>query len=165
MDEEMSGELTRPPDEHDLITLARELNRLEARYVVIGGIAINRLGFVRATQDLDLLIAQDRDNQQRIRKALEVLPDKAVRELGPDEDFSSWVVVRINDEITVDIMTEASGIQFEEAADEIEWDERSGVRIPFASAKLMLRFKQGSVREKDVMDRKFLEQRSSDHPK
>jgi hypothetical protein len=130
--------------------------------VVIGGVAINRLGFVRATMDIDLLIARERANQLRVRQALEILPDKAVRELSPEEDLATWVVVRVNDEITVNLMTEASGIRFEEAAPEIEWIEVAGERIPFASAKLMLRFKQGSVREKDVMDRKFLEERGTD---
>lgn len=150
------GELTRPPDERDLVALARELNRLSARYVVIGGVAINRLGFVRATEDLDLLIARDRANQALVIKALEILPDKAVRELG-DDDLSAWVVVRVNDEITVDLMTEASGISFAEAAPGIEWEEIDGVRIPFAGLHLMLRFKQG-LREKDVQDRLYLEE-------
>lgn len=49
MDAEESPALTRPPDEDDLVTLARELNRLGARYVVMGGLAINRLGSNRAT--------------------------------------------------------------------------------------------------------------------
>ena len=93
--------MTRPPDDQDLVALARELNRLGARYIVIGGVAINRLGFIRATEDLDLLIARDQANQVLVKKALEVLPDKAVRELG-QEDLAAWVVVRVNDEITVD---------------------------------------------------------------
>ena len=58
-----ANELTRPPDDRDLAALARELNRLGARYVVIGGVAINRLGFIRATDDLDLLVARDQANQ------------------------------------------------------------------------------------------------------
>jgi len=150
--------LTRPPDERDLVMLARELNRVGAQYIVIGGVAINRLGFIRATEDLDLLIARDLANQQKVRQALEILPDKAVRELGPDEDLAAWVVVRVNDAITVDLMTEASGIGFAEAQIGIEWDEIEGVRIPFAGPALMLRFKQG-VRPKDELDRKFLEER------
>ena len=48
---EESPALTRPPDEDDLVDLERELNRLGARYVVIGGLAINRLGSIRATED------------------------------------------------------------------------------------------------------------------
>ena len=156
-DETPPDELTRPPDDRDLAALARELNRLGARYMVIGGVAINRLGFIRATDDLDLLIARDLANQQLVKKALEILPDQAVKELG-DEDLSSWVVVRVNDEITVDLMTEATGIGYAEAEAFIEWAVIDGVNVPFASAELMLRFKQGN-REKDVIDRKYLEGR------
>lgn len=155
--------LTRPPDDRDVAALARELNRLGARYVVIGGVAINRLGFIRATDDLDLLIARDLANQRLVRKALEILPDKAVRELAEEEDLSAWVVVRINDQITVDLMTEATGVGYDEAERFIEWQVIEGVRVPFANAELMLRFKQG-WREKDVMDRKYLEDRESNPP-
>ncbi len=161
-DETPEHELTRPPDDRDVAALARELNRLGARYVVIGGVAINRLGFIRATDDLDLLIARDLPNQQLVKRALELLPDKAVRELG-DEDLTSWVVVRVNDEITVDLMTEASGIGYAEAEAFIEWEEIGGVKVPFANSELMLRFKQG-WREKDVRDRRYLEERRKKSP-
>jgi hypothetical protein len=47
---EPGREVTRPPTDADLVSLARELNRLGVAYVVVGGFAINRLGFVRATE-------------------------------------------------------------------------------------------------------------------
>ena len=109
MDREPEKGLTRVPDENDLVKLARELNRLDVAYEVIGGFAINRLGLVRATDDLDLLIARDAANQALVKKALEFLPDKAVRELEKD-DLAQWVAVRVNDDITVDLMTEACGV-------------------------------------------------------
>lgn len=156
MDGEPEPGLTRVPDENDLVKLARELNRLGVAYVVIGGFAINRLGLVRATDDLDLLIARDTANQALVKQALEILPDKAVRELAGD-DLARWVVVRVNDDITVDLMTEACGISYEAAREGIEFVELQGVSIPFASAGLMLKMKQ-SWREKDVADRSFLQQ-------
>jgi hypothetical protein len=155
MDEKPDGELTRIPDENDLVTLARELNRLGVAYVVVGGFAINRLGFVRATDDLDLLIARSKANQSLVKKALEILPDKAIKQLG-DEDLSQWVVVRVNDDITVDLMTETCGVTFEETLGGIEIQEIGGVPIPFAGAELMLRMKQ-SLRPKDAEDRSFLQ--------
>ena len=155
MDPREENGFTRIPESADLLTLARELNRLGVRYVVVGGFAINRLGFVRATEDIDLLIARDQANQALVKRALEILPDKAIRELG-DEDIAVWVVVRVNDDITVDLMTEACGVSYEDAVAGIEPVEVDGVQIPFASAALMLRMKQGP-RDKDVADRKFLE--------
>ena len=82
---EPSHEVTRVPTDADLVSLARELNRLGVAYVVVGGFAINRLGFVRATEDIDLLIARDRANQALVKQALEILPDHAIRELGDDQ--------------------------------------------------------------------------------
>ena len=153
---EPEREITRVPTDADLVSLARELNRLGVAYVVIGGFAINRLGFVRATEDIDLLIARDLANQTLVKRALEILPDRAIRELG-DEDIAQWVVVRVNDDITIDLLTEACGIGYEDAAGGIETEEIEGVRIPFAGAQLMLKMKQ-SPREKDVVDRNFLQQ-------
>lgn len=153
---EPERKITRVPTDADLVSLARELNRLGVAYVVVGGFAINRLGFVRATEDIDLLIARDLANQTLVKLALEILPDRAIRELG-DEDIAQWVVVRVNDDITIDLMTEACGIGYEDAAGGIETEEIEGVRIPFAGAQLMLKMKQ-SPREKDVVDRNFLQQ-------
>jgi hypothetical protein len=156
MDDELdpAREVTRVPTDADLVSLARELNRLGVSYVVVGGFAINRLGFVRATEDIDLLIARDRANQLLVKQALEILPDRAIRELG-DEDIAQWVVVRVNDDITIDLMTEACGVRFEDAGGGIEIEEIDGVPIPFAGAELMLKMKQ-SPREKDAADRSFL---------
>ena len=156
MDREPDQGLTRVPDENDLVKLARELNRLGVAYVVIGGFAINRLGLVRATDDLDLLIARDVANQALVKQALEILPDKAIKELAKD-DLAQWVVVRVNDDITVDLMTEACGVSYEEARGGIELVDLQGVSVPFASAVLMLKMKQG-WREKDAADRSFLQQ-------
>lgn len=158
MDDELesSREVTRVPTDADLISLAREFNRVGVAYVVVGGFAINRLGFVRATEDIDLLIARDQANQALVKQALEILPDRAIRELGAD-DIAQWVVVRVNDDITVDLMTEACGVSYEDAMGGIETEEIDGVPIPFAGAELMLRMKQ-SLREKDVADRSYLQQ-------
>jgi hypothetical protein len=153
---EPEREVTRVPTDADLVSLAREFNRLGVAYVVVGGFAINRLGFVRATEDIDLLIARDLANQALVKRALEILPDRAIRELG-DEDIAQWVVVRVNDDITIDLMTEACGVRFEDAAGGIETEVIDGVAVPFAGAELMLKMKQ-SPREKDATDRSFLQQ-------
>ena len=78
-DEDANRQLTRVPTQSDLVKVAREFNRLGVAYVVVGGFAINRLGFVRATDDLDLLIARDQANQALVKQVLDILPDKAAR--------------------------------------------------------------------------------------
>lgn len=74
----------RLPESSDLVALCGALNAREARYVVIGGLAMAHQGLVRATEDVDLLIERSRENQRRVRHALEYLPDKAVNEMTAD---------------------------------------------------------------------------------
>ena len=66
-------------------------------------------------------------------------------------------MVRVNDDITVDLMTEARGVRFEDAVGGIETEVIDNVPIPFAGPELMMKMKQGA-REKDVVDRSFLQQ-------
>jgi len=156
MDMETPDLPSRSPTNDDLVALARELNRLGAKYIVVGGFAVGRLGYDRATRDIDFLIAHDKANQMSVRKALEILPDQAIKELGPEEDMAEVVVVRVFDEITVDIMTKACGVDYIEAEKDIEIVEIRGVPIPFANLDLMLKLKR-SYRTRDVEDREILE--------
>ena len=158
----MEGEAPppRPAEQIDLIRLCQALNANEALYIVIGGMAVNRLGFLRATDDIDLLLEASPENQARVRMALEILPDKAVREMTA-EDLTENLVVRIADEIVVDLMLSAGGLTYDDAREGIEQQAIQGVTIPFASAKLLLRMKQ-TYREKDLMDRRFLENKIQD---
>ena len=63
--------------------------------------------------------------------------------------------VRVVDEVVVDLMGTACGIDFNSAQSQIEWHEIDGVKIPFASAELLLTTKQ-TLREKDEIDRLYL---------
>ena len=154
--EEIEGaEETRTPTLSDLVELCRELNGRNARYVVVGGFAMRAAGYVRETRDVDLLIDTAIENESRVYKALESLPDRAVLELRPGE-VAQYVVVRVNDEFTVDLMRSACAIEYAEAAQHVVTREVDGVAIPFASPLLLWRMKRHTHREKDIPDLIFL---------
>ena len=157
MENEPSPETPRLPVQDDLVRLCRELNAHGARYMVVGGFAVIQHGFLRATEDIDLLLEGSLENQAKVKTALEILPDKAIRELG-DDDLRNYIVVRVADDVIVDLMLAACGIGYEEACQYVEVVTIEDVPIPFASPKLLLRMKQ-TYREKDELDRKFLEQK------
>src|SRR5437667_5093752 len=144
----------RPPQFSDLTRICRELNRLGARYVVIGGFAIIHHGFPRLTYDIDLLIETTPENEARVIEALLILPDKAARELKPGE-VGEYGVVRVGDEVLVDLMKSGCGVTYQEAIKDAVIVGIDGVQIPFASAATLWRMKQ-TVREKDAPDRVFL---------
>lgn len=147
--------LTRPPTDEDLARLAAKLNQIGAKYIVVGGLAIIAAGYTRATMDIDLLVDASPENDEKIRKALETLPEKAILELGPGE-IENYVVIRVCDEFTVDLMAKACGMSYDDAKELILYREHLGVNIPFASPKLLWKTKQ-TYREKDAADRIFLQ--------
>lgn len=85
------------------------------------------------------------------------LPDRAVDQLDPG-DVARFTVVRVADEIVVDLMQSVSGIDFAAAESGIVVREVAGVPIPFASEPLLWRMKRTTHREKDKLDLLFLRQ-------
>lgn len=113
-----TGELvSRPPLREDLTSLCRELNQRGARYFVVGGFAVIMAGLPRTTGDIDLLIDASPENESKVFDALATLPDQCAHELDPG-DVSKYAVVRVSDEILVDLMASASGIDYAEAREE-----------------------------------------------
>lgn len=146
---------SRPPTLDDLIAICRALNKAGARFVVVGGMAMIHHGFVRTTEDVDLLIDATPENVELVKRALAAaLPDHAALEVD-NRDVEKYTVVRVADEVVVDLMKSACGIDYGQSAGNIAWADFGGVRVPFASARLLWRMKQ-TLREKDGPDRVFL---------
>ena len=118
-DDRPSDELeVREPTVEDLRDLCRELNKRGAKYVVVGGFAIRAANYNRTTMDVDLVVAADAENEAKVFSALSTLPDNAVRELQSGE-LQQYSVIRVIDEIVVDLMRSAGGIDYDEAAKDV----------------------------------------------
>lgn len=145
----------REPTVEDLRDLCRELNARGAKYVVVGGFAMRAANYNRTTMDIDLVVASDLENEAKVFSALSTLPDNAVRDLHPGE-LQKYNVIRVGDEILVDLMRSAGGIDYSEAENDVVIREVDGVAIPFASHRLLWRMKVVTRREKDTEDLLFL---------
>ncbi len=153
------GTYSRAPELEDLVELCRRLNEAGVRYILIGGFAVILHGFVRGTKDIDLLVDTTPANVQRIREALSYLEDNAVAEVRDDE-ISRYAVVRVADEIIVDLMARACGIDFAQATIEagVETIEIEGVPVPVATKEMLIRMKD-TVRPSDAADVGYLKTR------
>jgi hypothetical protein len=144
----------RAPEPADLVRICGALNSAGARYVLIGGFAVIAHGGARFTKDIDLLIDDAPENVARVSQALRVLSDQASLEVR-DTDVRDYVVVRIVDEIVVDLMGRACGLSYADAIDDAERREIDGTTIVIASPATLMRTKQ-TVRPQDALDRVFL---------
>ena len=155
MDAGEDREYSRQPRPEDLTKICAALNREGARYILIGGFAVIARGLERPTKDIDLLIDSSPDNVERVKRALAVLPDNAVRDVKSDE-VERYDVIRVADEVVIDLMSKACGVSWEDAARDSEVLELDGVEIPIAGIETLIRTKQ-TVRPHDAADREFLE--------
>jgi len=114
------------------------LNRHDAQYLIVGAQAAILHGYVRDTHDVDLLIPEDLANHARIIAALSELEDHTAAELTP-QDLVENVVVKIADEVEVDVSTRAWKLTFE------------GVEIPFVALPTLIASKE-TYRDQDQVD-------------
>ena len=78
------SDVSRPATAEDLKRLVQALDAAGARYLLIGAYALLAHGYQRATVDIDLLVEATRENGERVKQALLVLPDQSAREIDPD---------------------------------------------------------------------------------
>lgn len=145
----------RAPEPEDLARVCRALNDAGARYVLIGGFAMIAHGAGRFTKDIDFLVDDAPANVARVRQGLAVLADNAAAEVS-DHDVREHTVVRVVDEIIVDLMGEACGLRYADVAPDAGTHDVLGVPVPVASAATLIRTKQ-TYRPQDAMDRSYLE--------
>ena len=155
MDDHDDDRRARAPEPDDVVRICRALNGAGARYLLIGGFAVMAHGAGRFTKDIDLLVDDDPVNVSRVKQALAVLADNAAADVA-DDDVQRHVVVRVADEVVVDLMGRACGLSYAEASRDAETIEREGVAIPVPSPATLIQMKN-TPRPQDAIDRAFLE--------
>lgn len=158
MDDSDDRAYARAPEFEDVVGLCRSLNAAGARYVLIGGFAVILHGFVRTTKAIDLLVDPSDDNVRALKIALSSLPDNAAADIQGD-DISRYGVVRVADEIVVDLMSRACGLTYQDAAAAgVDTFEVEGVAIPVATKSFLIKTKD-TVRDHDKLDVRYLHTR------
>ena len=157
MDDQPDGGLleVRPPAVDDLVRIVAALEAAGARYVLIGGFAVISHGFARTTKDIDLLVDPAPENVERIKHALSILEDNAAAGIDP-EDLTRYSVIRVADEVMVDLLASACGVTWREAAATAERFEVRGQTILVADPRTLIATKSTS-RPADALDCEFLE--------
>lgn len=132
-----------------------ELTKVGARYLVVGAHAMAVHGVPRGTQDIDVWIAPDGDNVDRVWRAL-VAFGAPLHDLGVtlDDLRRPDTVIQLGlPPNRIDLMTSLSGVADFESA----WRERiehpvRGSSIPFLGRAALIQSKRAAGRHKDLGD-------------
>jgi hypothetical protein len=132
------------------------LNDREARYVLVGGFALQLWGAARVTKDIDILIEPTTENAERVLAALSEGGGWLARDLLAEEVARKPVTV-VGDLPRVDIMTVAWQVHYAEAIGAARIFEVEGVKIPTASIEHLIASKR-TGRLQDAADIEVLEE-------
>lgn len=133
------------------LDVVRAFRRAEVAYVLVGGVAVNLHGVVRATEDIDFFVRPDPDNVERLKQALHSLwDDPEIDEIRP-EDFEEYATLRYappGEDVVIDVITRlGTAFSFEDL--EAESMDIEGVSIQVATPETLVRMKRGTVRPID----------------
>ena len=143
--------------EDPLLRLLERLAEERVEYVLVGGQAVRLNGFLRATEDIDLLLLPTRENGERVKRALSFLA--SARELDPawfEPQQNEVENIRVADDLIVDLLFAANGETYETLLPFVREMTVEGVPIRVLNIDGLLRSKTDS-REKDILDKRMLE--------
>jgi hypothetical protein len=134
--------------------LLKLLNEHRVEYAIIGANACAAHGYVRATEDIDILINPSEENIKRLRPALEKFGyDTTDASL---EDFQTKKVLLRKYWLDTDIHPYAKGIETIAALKDKVPGEYEDVPTYFVSLNDLIEMKKAAGRPKDLEDLKFL---------
>ena len=139
------------------IKLLRRFQEEGVEYVLVGGQAVRLNGFVRATEDVDVLLKPTRENGEKIIRALSFL--QAATELDPawfaPSESGEVENIRVADTLLIDLLFAANGHTFESLKPHIVALDVEGVTVKLLNIDGLLKTKT-DYREKDILDKAVL---------
>lgn len=145
-----------------------ELARARVDFAVVGGVAVSLNGFVRATDDLDIIVRDDAENVSKLLQQLRNWGEGWARELSVDEFQPQEGSIRVCEDFDLDIFTRMRGKSLEDFRPRLRYVKSGSVPIPYIAPEDLIWLKEQSWREKDRMDVFALKEiltREAQHPR
>lgn len=150
-----------PQDFADLLV---ELCEAHAEFLLVGGWAVIMHGHVRATDDMDIFVRPSKANAERVFAALEAFgaPVRAhgvtAGHFATEGDAYRFGVAPLK----IELLTQISGVTFDEALRGSNTFELEGYRIPYIGRLALIANKRAAGRHKDLADVEELERRQGE---
>jgi hypothetical protein len=128
------------------------LNVHQVEYLLIGGYAVGYHGYPRATADMDIWVAINPSNAQRIVIVLKEFGFD-LPELSAELFLKEWQIIRMGvPPIRIEIATTVTGVNFNECFAERVVDTLDGIEVSLISLKHLKLNKKACGRHRDLAD-------------
>ncbi len=129
------------------------LNSARVKYLVLGGYAVIYYGYHRVTDDLDVWIAIDTENAEKVSRVLQEFAGFAAHQVRPSTlRHTGKVFIFGREPVRIDLLTSPSGVDFEGCFERRNVVELDGIRVPLISLEDLKQNKLASARAKDIAD-------------
>ena len=144
-------------DKNPLLDLLARFREEGVEYVLVGGQAVRLNGYLRATEDIDVLLKPTRVNGEKVIRALKFLA--ASKELDAE-----WFVpaadgnvenIRVADELLIDLLFAANGETYDSIQPHIRELMIEGTPVRVLNIEGLIKTKT-DYREKDLLDKRVL---------
>jgi len=141
-------------DYKDMLLALSEEN---VEFMLVGGYALAAHGHPRFTFDIDFFVMVSPDNAKAVMRALKRFGAPLMGVTEADFEKKGEVFQIGVPPVRIDIITDISGVPFEEAYPRALITEWEGVKIRVISLQDLLVNKRASGRPKDLLDAQLLE--------
>ncbi len=145
-------EISLPNDFKEFLKL---LNAKKVKYLVIGGYAVGYYGYPRTTNDLDIFVAAEPKNAEKLVTVLRAFGFSGA-DLSPELFLKDRIVRMGVAPIRIELATEISGVSFGECYAKRVVALIDGVRVNLISLSKLKKNKKASGRHKDLDDLEHL---------
>lgn len=142
-------------DFEKVFQLLTALEREGVQYVLVGGVALNLHGILRATQDIDLFVRPTKANVERLKRALRAVWDDpeiaGIREEDLSGDYPTVRYGPPGETLVVDLMSRlGTAFRYEDIL--AENILVNGTNVCIATPAMLFRMKKNTLRLIDQAD-------------
>lgn len=138
----------------DFRDFIQALNNHEVEYILVGGYAVILHGYRRVTGDMDIWVKRTKGNYAKLTHAFAEfhLPLFDMTEQNFLDVETTDVFSYGRPPVSIDIITELKGVQFDDAFSHSQIYDEDGLRIRFLHLSNLIQAKKAAGRHKDLDD-------------
>jgi len=144
----------------EVLLLLSVFQKHKVDYLIVGGFAVNRYGYSRATGDLDLYLRDTKRNRKNLIEAIDEMGYGRYNMLMDTPIIAGYCEIMMDDGMYADLMTDIPGLdktKYDEYLSMATVDVVQGFEIRFLHYNHLLENKRATNRPKDRLDVEELE--------